>query len=78
MPLNDIIAERHGGATPASDSLPENDGAPDTENDDTRTTFRNLDKMMPPYLHNQTMSNRSMFTMVGTGLSIIFILGKMV
>lgn len=74
MPINELLAERHGGATPTKEKKP-NDGRPDQS--EPETTMRTGD-WLPPYLHNQTLTNRSLVSLIATGLSIIWVLRKVV
>lgn len=71
MPINDIVAEAadSGGAELIeSGNAPEEDNAPDG---DPEPTHMNTGPMLPPYLHTQTLSNRSAVVLVGTVLSLI-------
>jgi len=68
MPVNEIIAEITPEPTTRKDKSPQNDGRPDTEQKET--SFR-TGYMMPPYVHNQTMGNRSLITLVSAVLTVL-------
>lgn len=76
MPINELIAERSGGASLAGDN-PDlgDDGRPDTTS--AETSMRTV-QMLPPYLHNQDIANRSALLLTATGMSIVWLLNKVV
>lgn len=69
MPINEIVAEaiqnpevvEHGNA-------PEDDGTPV---DEPQPTTLNTGRMLPPYIHNQTLDNRGALLLVGSLLGIV-------
>lgn len=72
MPINELIAERYGGARPTGERPPQDDGRPDQSLPET--TLR-TGRMMPPFLHNQLIEERSALVLVATGVSIVWLLG---
>lgn len=74
MPLNNIVSEataRQGGDLIKRGNAPEEDNAPDGE---PAATTMNTGPMLPPYLHNQTLSNRGGLFMLTTVTTLLGIL----
>lgn len=74
MPINSIIAERDsgGGITkPEESDLPDAD--PEIKENPPETTLVTR-TMMPPYIHNQTVGQRSVLALVSTGIGMIWML----
>lgn len=70
MPVNDIIAELSvPGNGPDAGEAPSDDGRPDP--DSSQATTMRTPRMIPPYIHNQTLSNRSALALVGTVASLL-------
>ena len=69
MPLNDIIAELEPTATSVTETTPPKDGHPDPD-ENVETTLR-TPRLMPPWIHNQTLNDRSMWSLVGAVLSLL-------
>jgi len=75
MPVNDIIAEIQPKPNNRKDKAPEEDGRPDTEQ---KATTMRTPRMMPPWVHNQTLTDRSVITLIGTVLSILGLLRRVI
>ena len=75
MPVNEIIAEIQPTSTNKKQKAPEDDGRPDPE---AKETTMRTPKMMPPWIHNQTLTDRSVLTLVGTVLSILGLLERVI
>lgn len=75
MPVNALIAERHGGADPTGSEPPEEDGRPDSAPPETSLRTH---RMMPPYIHNQRIAERSALVLVATGVSIVWLMNMVV
>lgn len=69
MPVNEIVAEATGGTSPVERTeAPEDDGAPSGK---PEPTTLNTPRLMPPYIHNQTLDNRGALMMLTTVLTLI-------
>jgi hypothetical protein len=69
MPLNDIIAGIQPTPSASGGSAPEKDGRPNP-NKQEETTLR-TPRLMPPWIHNQTLNDRSMWELVGAVLGLL-------
>ena len=74
MSLSAVISDVRAGTTPFTGNAPEDDGRP---SDDEPTTL-NTARMLPPYMHNQEAGTRSFLGLVGTVLSIYWLLSKVI
>lgn len=75
MPVNDIVATLQPRADPVeSKDLPEDDGRPDP--DEQKETTLRTPRMMPPYIHNQTIGDRSMWELAGVVIGLYGLLKK--
>ena len=77
MPVNDIVATLQTSADPVEQTQPpKNDGRPNP--DEKQETTLRTPRLMPPYLHNQTMGDRSMWELVGLVLGLYGLLKKVI
>jgi len=75
MPINDIISEIQPTANNLKEKAPENDGRPDT---DKEATTMQTPPMIPPWIHNQTLTDRSVITLIGTVMGVLGLLRRVI
>lgn len=70
MPINDIVSEM--ASRTAAEPI-QREGAPEMNAPagEPEPTTMNTRRMLPPYLHNQTLDSRSAFMLLGTVLGLV-------